>query len=120
MVKKARNEKKKKKNWVASFHYIFQIKAKDQELEVSTSTIHRRLIEGHFFGRKPRKTPLLQARHVKKRLDFANEHLAKWRNIFWRDESKIVVFCTGGRRQIYNETGECRLRSAIHSEDSEA
>lgn len=73
-------------------------------MPVSTVTIRRRLCEAKLPARSPRKVPLLQKRHVLKRLQFAQEHIdwprEKWRNILWTDESKIVLFGSKGRRQF--------------------
>lgn len=72
-------------------------------LNVSTSTVRRRLIEANLHARSPRKVPLLTKRHIKQRLIFAKEHadwpLEKWRNILWSDESKVVLFGCKGRRE---------------------
>lgn len=68
----------------------------DLELETSTSTIRRRLMEAELYGRSPRKVPHLSKKNIAKRLKFASEHiiwpLSKWRNILWIDESKKVLF----------------------------
>ena len=73
------------------------------EVEVSASTIRRCLFEANLTARSPRKVPLLQKRHVLKRLQFAKEHISwpkeKWRNVLWTDESKIVLYGSKGRRQ---------------------
>ena len=66
------------------------------KVHVSASTIRRRLCEAKLPARSPRKVPLLQKRHVLKRLQFAKEHVKwpkeKWRNVLWTDESKIVLY----------------------------
>lgn len=73
-------------------------------LPVSTATIRRRLCEARLPARSPRKVPLLQKRHVQKRMKFAKDHLdwpkEKWRNVLWTDESKIVLVGSKGRRQF--------------------
>uniref|UniRef100_A0A336MYQ3 CSON007742 protein n=1 Tax=Culicoides sonorensis TaxID=179676 RepID=A0A336MYQ3_CULSO len=75
----------------------------DLNLPVHTSTIRRRLKEANLHGRSPRSVPLLQKRHITKRLEFAKEHMKwspkKYRNILWTDETKIVLFGSAGRRQ---------------------
>ena len=49
-----------------------------------------------FHSRSPRKTPILKEIHVKKRRNFAEEHLSKpssfWDKILWSDETKIELF----------------------------
>uniref|UniRef100_A0A3B1JF70 Transposase Tc1-like domain-containing protein n=1 Tax=Astyanax mexicanus TaxID=7994 RepID=A0A3B1JF70_ASTMX len=63
----------------------------DLQLTVSTGTIRSRLGEINLPARSPRKVPLLNKRHVQKRLEFAKEHIEwpekKWRNILWTDET---------------------------------
>uniref|UniRef100_A0A3Q2XW73 Transposase Tc1-like domain-containing protein n=1 Tax=Hippocampus comes TaxID=109280 RepID=A0A3Q2XW73_HIPCM len=72
------------------------------QLPLTAVTVRRRLCEANLFSRIPRKVPLLQKRHVQKRLQFAKEHInwpkEKWRNILWTDESKIVLFGSRGHR----------------------
>ncbi|KAL7833204.1 hypothetical protein SRHO_G00302220 [Serrasalmus rhombeus] len=74
----------------------------DLQLTVSTGTIRRRLVEINLPARSPRKVPLLNKRHVQKRLEFAKEHIEwpekKWRNILWTDESKVLLFGSKGHR----------------------
>lgn len=69
-----------------------------------TVTIRRRLCEAKLSARSPDKVPLLQTRHVLKRLQFAKEHIdwpkEKWRHILWTDESVIVLFGSRARRQF--------------------
>uniref|UniRef100_A0A8C6T6Z0 Transposase Tc1-like domain-containing protein n=1 Tax=Neogobius melanostomus TaxID=47308 RepID=A0A8C6T6Z0_9GOBI len=61
------------------------------KLPVSTVTVRRCLCEANLFARSPRKVPLLQKRHVLKRIQFSKEHInwpkEKWRNILWTDYS---------------------------------
>lgn len=74
------------------------------DLPIAPSTIRKRLIEAELRARIPRKVPLLTARNIRKRLSFAKIHvnwpLEKWRNILWTDESKIVLFGSGGKRMF--------------------
>lgn len=72
---------------------------KELNITASVETVRRRLRDNNLNACSPRKVPLLSHKHVVKRLQFANSHLnwapAKWRNVLWTDESKIVLF--GGR-----------------------
>jgi len=76
-----------------------QIK-EDLNIDIHTSTIRKRLLEANVKASRPRKVPLLNKRHIQKRVQFAKEHedwpVEKWRNILWTDESKIVLFGSGG------------------------
>lgn len=75
----------------------------DLELQVSETTVRRRLREKSLYAHSPRKVPLLTKKHTAKRLQFANQHLnwpiEKWRNVLWTDESKIVLYGGTGSRQ---------------------
>ena len=68
---------------------------------VCKNTIRTALRKNGFQSRTPRKTPLLKPIHVKKRLNFAKEHLEKpssfWDKILWSDETKIELF---GRNSV--------------------
>lgn len=77
-------------------------------LNVSTRTIRRRLVENNLLGRSARKVPCLSLKNVGQRLTFANERvnwygdvgIRKWRNILWSDESKVNLFGSDGRRYV--------------------
>ncbi|KAK3518577.1 hypothetical protein QTP70_004094 [Hemibagrus guttatus] len=63
---------------------------------ISRQTVQRTLHTTGFHGRKPRRTPLLQIRHTKAHLAFANAYLDKeedfWSSVLWSDETKIELF----------------------------
>lgn len=75
---------------------------KDLNITACVETVRHRLREHNLTACSPRKVPLLTAKHAKKRLMFARQHLnrpaAKWRNVLWTDESKIVLFGGKGSR----------------------
>lgn len=68
----------------------------DLHLDISSSTVRRRLIAENLRSRRPRRVPLLTTKHVKNRLSFANEHLlwpvTRWRCVLWSDETKVVLY----------------------------
>ena len=49
----------------------------DYGVDVSVQTIRRRLNEFELYGRTAQKNPLLSDKNVKKRLQFATEHIHK-------------------------------------------
>ena len=59
--------------------------------EVSEKTIIRALHRNGLRGYRPRRTPLLQKRHLKARLKFAKDNLQKpegyWKRVMWSDET---------------------------------
>ena len=68
----------------------------DYGVNVSAQTIRSRLNENGLYGRIAQKKPLLSIKNVKKRIQFATEHIQKgpnfWNMIVWSDESKFNVF----------------------------
>ena len=81
-----------------------------QGTTVSTHTIHRQLNEKGFYGRRPRRTPLLRERHKKARLEFAKTHLSKsksfWENVLWTDETKLELFGKAHHLYVYGKQNE--------------
>ncbi|KAI3361613.1 hypothetical protein L3Q82_013752, partial [Scortum barcoo] len=63
---------------------------------ISRQTVQRTLHQGGLHGRRPRKTPLLQPRHVKARLAYAKADIDKnesvWSSVLWSDEIKIELY----------------------------
>lgn len=66
---------------------------------VTSRTIRNRLREAGLMGRSARKVPLLSKKNIKKRLEFAIQHLGRenWRNVLWSDETKINLFGSDGK-----------------------
>ncbi|KAI4882745.1 hypothetical protein NFI96_026283 [Prochilodus magdalenae] len=88
---------------VRSVHINPRAKAKDivnmmaeAGKSVSLSTVKRVLYRHGLKGHSARKKPLLQTKHKKDRLMFANAHREKdlnfWRHVLWSDETKIELF----------------------------
>lgn len=84
------------------------------DLNISKSTIRRRLCESNLHGRSPRKVPLLSAKNIRDRKKFAKDHSEwkgpegskKWRNVLWSDESKINLFGSDGRCYVRRPPGK--------------
>lgn len=68
---------------------------------VSTLTIRRSLKQCGFNGRVAAKKPLLRPQNVRKRLQFAKEHVnwtkEDWSQVLFTDESKFELFGTNRR-----------------------
>lgn len=77
---------------------------------LSRQTLQRVLHQNGLYGRRPRKTPLLQPRHVKARLTFAKTYLKKepsfWSSVLWSDETKIELFGHRDVAFIWRKKGE--------------
>ncbi|KAK3571603.1 hypothetical protein QTP86_015338 [Hemibagrus guttatus] len=77
---------------------------------ISRQTVQRTLHIAGFHRRRPRRTPLLQIRHTKARLAFANAHLDKeedfWSSVLWSYETKIELFGHNDVAFIWCKKGE--------------
>ncbi len=76
---------------------------------VSKKTISNALNRHGIHARSPRKTPLLNKKHVEARLKFAKEHLEKpvdyWETIVWSDESKIELLAVISTHHVWRRNG---------------
>ncbi|KAF2346192.1 Transposase Tc1-like [Trinorchestia longiramus] len=79
-------------------------------IEASKHTISRALHREGLRSRTPRRTPLLQKRHVKTRLKNANDHLNKpaafWNSVQWSDEIKIELFRRTSTNHVWRQQNE--------------
>src|SRR4029434_9171588 len=70
-----------------------------------TATLHR----SGLYGRVARWKPLLSARHIKARIEFAKKHMEDsqtMRNkILWSDETKIELFGVNSKRYVWRKPG---------------
>jgi hypothetical protein len=75
------------------------------DTKVSISTVKQVLHRHNLKGRSARKKPLLQFRHKKVRLRFANAHGDKdhtfWRNVLWSDEKNIEPYGHNDHRYVW-------------------
>ena len=69
------------------------------------STITAALHQSGLYGRVARRKPLLSARHMKSRIEFAKKHMKDsqtMRNkILWSDETKIELFGVNSKRYVW-------------------
>jgi transposase len=84
----------------------------EKEFGKSTSrfTIKRILKKAGFESYFRRRKPLVSKVNMKKRLQFAREHVNKpqsfWNSILWSDESKFNIFGSDGRARCWRKKGE--------------
>jgi transposase len=83
------------------------------QLEVSKTTIRKRLNKAGYHGRRPSKKPWLSTRNVRRRLEWARAHVNwtvdQWKTVLWSDETKVNLFGSDGINKIWRKRGE-RLR----------
>lgn len=66
---------------------------KKQGIELSNSTINRRIKEAGLWYGRPLSKPLLSERHMEMRLKFANENSERdWSNVIFTDESTFQLY----------------------------
>lgn len=79
-------------------------------IEVSEKTVTRALHRNGLRGCRPRKTPLLQKRHLQARLKYARENLEKdlayWKRVIWSDETKLELFGHQDVAYVWRKKGE--------------
>ncbi len=73
------------------------------------STITAALHQSGLYGRVTRRKPLLSARHMKARMEFAKKHLKDSKmvtnKILWSDETKIELFGLNSKRYVWRKPG---------------
>lgn len=73
-------------------------------LNVSVSTIKRRLRHANLFGRRPAKKPLVSLKNRKARQEFAKVHKdwnqQQWSKVLFTDESKFMMFGSDGIKYV--------------------
>ena len=98
------------KNRRASASDLAQAVVNQCGVVVSAQTVRLTLQEHNLHGRRPRRKPLLQARHKKARLLFANAYVTKplhfWEKILWSDETKINLFGSDGIQKVWRRPHE--------------
>jgi len=71
---------------------------KELKINATVQTVRKYLRKHNLKACSSRKVPLLNARHISKRIKFANWSLEQWRNILWSGESKVIMFGEKGSR----------------------
>lgn len=82
----------------------------DLNVEISSSSIRRRLIQNNLKGRIARQKPLISNRNLKRRINFSKEHVNKplsfWKKILWSDESKFNRLGNDGKIHVRRPPGK--------------
>ena len=77
-----------------------ELLSNENSLNISTSTVIRRLCDVQLSGRLSKHKPHLSKQNIIKRLAFAKRHKDKddrWCNVLWSDESKFNRFSSDGK-----------------------
>ena len=78
--------------------------------KVSTATIRRTLNAEGLHARTPRRKPLLNQKHKKARLHYAQNHINKsqrfWNSVLWSDETKLELFRPMDQRYVWRKKNE--------------
>lgn len=76
---------------------------------VHPQTVRNALTEDDFKPYVKQSRPLLSARHIKKRLEFALKYeswtVADWKRVLWSDETKINRVVSDGKKYIWQKKG---------------
>lgn len=84
------------------------------QIDVSTSTVKRRLSDVGLRGCVAVKTPLISATNRRSRLEFAARHkhwkVEDWENVLWSDESSFDIFNSAKRVFVRRRPNE-KLRN---------
>jgi transposase len=87
------------------------------ELDVSESTVKRRLLLAGLSSYRAAKKPFISPKNRKARLEFAKRHLywtvEQWRRILWSDESKFNLKGSDGKTPCKETTWKA-IESQIH------
>jgi DDE superfamily endonuclease/Transposase len=71
------------------------------DIEASPMTVRRAFKEAGLGSIEKKPKPMLSAKNIKARLEFANLHkdwtVDDWKRVIWSDETKINRFCSDGR-----------------------
>lgn len=107
-----RNRRKTAVELTSEFNSTREIKKK-----VSVCTVQRALRKRGLNGRVAAKKPLLRAVNVRKRLQFAKDHvdwtLEQWHQVLWTDETKVEFFGTKRRVIVRRFRGERFKRNCV-------
>jgi transposase len=86
-----------------STQLVAMLKDKYPDVQISASTVRRRLISLGLFGRMASRKPLLREANKLKRLAFAEKYqhwtAADWAKVLWSDEKKFELF--NSKRRLY-------------------
>lgn len=79
-------------------------------VDVSSSTVRRRLRAANLTPKRPAKCPKLTRAHRVARLRFAREHVdwtnEQWSSVLFTDESRVCLHGSDRRQRVYRRPGE--------------
>lgn len=88
-------------------------------MDISDTTVKRRLHEAKLYGRAARKKPLLMKRHREARYKWCKDKLnwtqAQWKKVVWSDESKFCLVGSRGCQRVWRRSGEALKPECVNS-----
>lgn len=89
----------------------------NHNIQVSRRTTNRRLVADGLMARRPRRKPILTARHKRDRLAWATYrqtwNIRTWRRVLWTDESKFNLVRSDGRMRVRRRANEALREDCI-------
>ena len=87
-----------------------QILNEIENLNISSSTVLRRLRDGNLPGRRMAKKPLLSEKNRRARIEFDKKYLnwseEDWRKVLFSDETKVNLFQSDGSKFVHRPSGK--------------
>lgn len=81
-----------------------------RNVQVSVSTVQRRLHEANLHAKRPLKGPELEVHHRRTRLEFVQNHIDwnedNWGKVLFTDESKFNLRFADGRLRVWRRVNE--------------
>lgn len=88
-------------------------------LDVSVSTIQRRIRAAGFYGSHMKKKPFISEKNRHRRLQFAKKYVSKpldfWKTIIWSDETKFELKNRKKRPKVWKRRGNQLDRKTIQT-----
>ena len=92
-----------------------------RNVNMSASTVCRRLHNGGLRARHPQIAIPLTQRHRRLRLQWVSQHqrwtMAQWRDVYFSDESRFTCDFADRRRRVWRRRGERKARCCIAQHD---
>ncbi|XP_065662882.1 transposable element Tc1 transposase-like isoform X2 [Hydra vulgaris] len=106
-----------KKNRFISAQKLAEQAEENYGIKLSHQTIRNRIQDQGFQGRLVHNKPYLSKKHMKRRLEFAQNFkkmpLSFWKKILWSDESKFNLKSSDGAQKVWRKAREAYKLSCV-------